>query len=238
MNGRFFHKRAYYLAVVAQSLKASSDLNVDVSYLSPQSDPRRTHLVLKPKPTGSSSDFTELNASIHIHLSLSAETSPIPIHRLSPSHSNLRLVSTASGVDASASNPPTPIYNNTLLQAFTPTAHLLDTYQYKSDIPSFAHALSLLRVWANQRGFSGKGKRVVRGFEAVGGAWWGFLLAVLVYGEATESGAKGALKRKPLGKGLSSYQLFRAAMDFLGESFSCSRRYVRMLTGHSVVSKA
>jgi U3 small nucleolar RNA-associated protein 22 len=50
----------------------------------------------------------------------------------------------------------------------------------------------------------------VRGFDSLG-SWWAVLLGVLVFGE--EKGK--SLKRKPLGKGLSSYQLFRGALDFL-----------------------
>ncbi|KAG8990399.1 hypothetical protein FRB94_013424 [Tulasnella sp. JGI-2019a] len=213
LNNRFFHKRAFYLAVVAAALASSPKLSLDVMYDSPQADARRTCITLRSKPTGSPSDFTKLNASIRIHLSLSPDTSPIPLSRLSPSHSNLRLA--ASNPDLPSLNPPTPLYNNTLLQSFTPTAHLLSIYHYKSHIPSFANALSLLRVWANQRGFACKGKRVVRGFEVIGGAWWGFILGMLVYGPGPGADGRASGKRKPLGIGLSSYQLFRGAMDYL-----------------------
>lgn len=41
------------------------------------------------------------------------------------------------------------------------------------------------------------------------GTWWAFLVAVVVFGEG---------KRRGLGKGLSSYQLFRGVMDYLGGS--------------------
>lgn len=46
------------------------------------------------------------------------------------------------------------------------------------------------------------------GFDGVSGTWWAFLIAVVVFGEG---------KRRGLGKGLSSYQLFRGVMDYLGE---------------------
>jgi U3 small nucleolar RNA-associated protein 22 len=55
----------------------------------------------------------------------------------------------------------------------------------------------------------------VRGFESKG-SWWGALLGLLIAGEE-RAGAPKSTKRKPLGRGLSSYQLFRAALDFLGE---------------------
>ena len=111
--------------------------------------------------------------------------------------------------------------------------------------PSFADALALLRVWANQRGFGagfvpgrGKGRRnyCVRGFEGIG-AWWACVLEVLILGEEPMEDAGGNKRRKrdqrPLvGKGLSSYQLFRAALDFLGESEPCIGEHI-LLRQHS-----
>ena len=35
----------------------------------------------------------------------------------------------------------------------TPKAHLLAVHDLKNDIPAFGDALTLLRVWANQRGY-------------------------------------------------------------------------------------
>lgn len=204
LNARFFHKRAYYLAVVAAAIAQSQTLSLSVSYDCPQGDLRRSYLVLTPNPNGSVTDFTKSKASIRIHLALDPSTSPISLSRLSPSHSNLRVTS-------SETNHPTPTYNNALLQAYTPSAHLLSTHSFKTQIDAFPQALSLLRVWANQRGYSAKGKRVVHGFEIVGGEWWGFLIGYLVFGD----NGKNRGNKKPLGRGLSSYQLFRGALDFL-----------------------
>ncbi|KAG8928678.1 hypothetical protein FRC01_005567 [Tulasnella sp. 417] len=204
LNARFFHKRAYYLAVVAAAIAQSKTLSLGVSYDCPQGDLRRSYLVLKPNSNGGATDFTKSRASIRVHLALDPSTSPISLSRLSPSHSNLRVTS-------SETNRPTPTYNNALLQAYTPSAHLLSIHWFKSQIDAFPQALSLLRVWANQRGYSAKGKRVVHGFEILGGEWWGFLLGYLVFGD----NGKSRGNRKPLGRGLSSYQLFRGALDFL-----------------------
>jgi U3 small nucleolar RNA-associated protein 22 len=71
-------------------------------------------------------------------------------------------------------------------------------------------------VWANQRGY-GDGESCVRGFEGKGSFWAG-LLRLLVFGEEPVGTKIGKLRR-PLGKGLSSYQLFKAALDFLGTPF-------------------
>ena len=50
----------------------------------------------------------------------------------------------------------------------------------------------------------------VRGFEDAGTLWIG-ILDLLLNGED----GKGKNKRKPLGKGVSSYQLFKSALDCL-----------------------
>jgi U3 small nucleolar RNA-associated protein 22 len=47
LDGRFFHKKSYYLAVLAQSI--ASNLDVDTFYSSPLGDPRLTTLVLRPR---------------------------------------------------------------------------------------------------------------------------------------------------------------------------------------------
>jgi U3 small nucleolar RNA-associated protein 22 len=102
----------------------------------------------------------------------------------------------------------------------TQTAHLIATHNLCTSIPQFAPAVRLLRVWANQRGF-GRGKRgSVRGWENMG-SWWGWVIGWLVDG-GEPLPVDGSLKEKSkkrmvrLGRGLSSYQLFRGTLDFLG----------------------
>ena len=85
--------------------------------------------------------------------------------------------------------------------------------------PAFCDALALLRIWANQRGFCDGFKEeqyCVLGFEGLG-YFWGALLAFLLIGEDQSSIGSGKGHGRVLGKSLSSYQLFRAALDFLGE---------------------
>ncbi len=49
MNYRFFHKRAFYLAVIAKHVSdPKSHLNVDACYESKRGDPRLTTLILRP----------------------------------------------------------------------------------------------------------------------------------------------------------------------------------------------
>ena len=49
LNGRFFNKRAFYLATIVDAIVSSKDqLNVEVSYFSTSNDPRLTALVISP----------------------------------------------------------------------------------------------------------------------------------------------------------------------------------------------
>ncbi|KAG6884333.1 hypothetical protein C0993_012058 [Termitomyces sp. T159_Od127] len=217
LNGRFFHKRAFYLATIAAAVKSSKGgLNVDVQYESQSDDPRLTKLVLTPKKDNSPYDFTKLHAQVCIIPVLSSQ-SPVSIHKLSPSHSNIRIntINTTQNDPTKSPHLATPFYNTALLLALTPKAQLLATHALKENSPAFTDALTLLRVWANQRGYGPGSRLCVRGF-ADRGTWWSALLGLLIIGEERTSASK-ASKRKPLGRGLSSYQLFRGTLDFLSK---------------------
>jgi U3 small nucleolar RNA-associated protein 22 len=146
---------------------------------------------------------------------------PMSINHLSPSHSNIRFSSSEG--NSQQTSHTTPAYNTALLCSLLPKAQMLAIHTAKQQSAAFQDALSLLRIWANQRGFGSGAKICVRGFEDRG-SWWSSLLETLINGEEPSpqtSSAKGHTKfskRRPLGKGLSSYQLFRGALDFLCRS--------------------
>jgi U3 small nucleolar RNA-associated protein 22 len=205
----------------------------------PEGNVRRAALLARPNPGGTpvlppkslifemsnlspsgKYDFKKLACWIRI-IPFISNDSPISLHRLSPSHRNLR---DPSSDQMSAS--PSPRYNNDLLLCTTPSAHLLLLHLLCSEVPAFRDAVTLLRVWANQRGY-GPSQSAVSGFDSsLSGAWWSFLMAYLVWGDdetslAGEAATGGPMKRRngrrTVGKNLSSYQLFRAALDLLGE---------------------
>ncbi|KAL0952389.1 hypothetical protein HGRIS_006665 [Hohenbuehelia grisea] len=226
LNGRFFHKRAFYLASLAAQLTAKKGgLKVTVSYDSQSNDPRLTKLVLNPPQGDSATDFTKLNARVCIIAVVSSDC-PIPLHRLSPSHSNIRISSTSDDI-----HPPTPIYNTSILTCFSPRSHLLSSHNLASQSPAFADAITLLRIWANQRGYGSGTRPCVHGFQNKGPFWAGVLSAVILGDEPIQTTKSS--RRKPLGKGLSSYQLFRAALDFLVKhDFASTPVCVKANEGH------
>lgn len=153
----------------------------------------------------------KLNYSVRIILALPTD-SPIPLSRLSPEHSNIR---------GSDEPTPSPRYNNDVLLNTTPIAHLLLLHALSNEVPAARDALALVRVWANQRGFGPDSEQTISGFDSLVGSWWSFLLAYLVWGDEESSLSTVGKRRKgrrTVGKGLSSYQLFRAVLDLLGKS--------------------
>jgi U3 small nucleolar RNA-associated protein 22 len=222
LNGRFFHKRAFYLSVIAAHIK--KHLPVDVFHDSTNSDPRLSSLLIQSKgwsnfctlmenpfliyPDAPKFDFSSAKIQIRILATL-AQESPISMKHTGSTHCNIR-------VPSSPNDLPTNRYNDALLQSTTAVPHLLSTYETKKSVDSFPDALALLRIWANQRGYCrGKDSWSILGFEDRGPFWSG-LLELMVKGDASASGSKSRVK--PVGRGLSSYQLFKATIGFLGAS--------------------
>ncbi|KAI0266446.1 pre-rRNA processing protein Utp22 [Gloeopeniophorella convolvens] len=229
MNGRFFHKRAFYIAVLAKYVSdPANKLNVETFYESKKGDPRLTTLILRPKNDDTPTDFSKLNAVVRI-IPVLSPSSPIQKARLAPHRSNFRVNSSDSS-GSSQENLPTPLYNSAILLASSPQRDVIAVNTLKNEIPAYRDALSLLRVWANQRGY-GEGQRLcVRGFEG-SGPWWNTVLEALILGEEPHSKIK--TKRRPLGKGLSSYQLFKATLDFLSRhDFTQESVFVKSKNGH------
>ncbi|GAB1522908.1 U3 snoRNP protein [Rhizoctonia solani] len=222
LNARYFHQRAYYLAIIASSLSAKGNplglTSDDLLYESLEHDIRRTTLVILPTKD-SSSDLARSKFPLSIRIiPVLPSNNPLSERHLGPGRACIR-TSGLSDLDPA----PTPLYNNSVLLSTTPVSHLLLIHNAKSQIPAFGDTLALLRVWANQRGYgTGTGHRLedsaqharcVRGFGFLG-AWWSAIIVYLVLGGKP---VKGVKKQARIGRGLSSYQLFRAVLDFLAK---------------------
>ena len=165
---------------------------------------------------GSQLDFSKLNAQVRLIPYVSA-FSTFSIRHLSPSHTNLRFKIKGS---EELSSDATPLYNNDLLLCLSPRKNLVHHHALMQEVPAFRDALSLLRIWANQRGYctSSESRGCIFGFEGRGYLWPAVLSYLILGDESSQKLGNGHHRsRKPVGKGLSSYQLFRAALDFLGE---------------------
>lgn len=239
LNYRYFHKRAFYLAVIAAAISGSgnpsesgkkkgkgkkkeeeregtANLGVEVSFQLFDDDPRRPILLLTPIKDKSETDFSKLKASIRIHLA--HERDIFPTVRLGPSRNNVRLGSTAEG-----SQSPTPRYNAAILSDSLQVPHLVYLHSTAESCPAFSDACLLLKTWAFQRGFgSGQRKQTsddLQRRQVLGTSNVRFLLTMmlahLLRGEEKGEGRHYSSRSK-LSNSFSSYQLFRGVMDWLG----------------------
>ncbi|QRV78620.1 U3 small nucleolar RNA-associated protein 22 [Ceratobasidium sp. AG-Ba] len=218
LNSRYFHQRAYYLAVIASSLVSKGNsLGLgpeDVSYESLEYDIRRTLVVIAPtKDSTSELSQSKLKTPLSIRIipTLSA-SNPISERHLAPGRASIR---TTVSTDTAAEPTPTPLYNNLVHLSTTPLPNLLAIHSAKNQIPAYADTVALLKVWANQRGYGSRtgGGRCIRGCGGLG-AWWGAVITYIVLGGKH---VKSTKKQHKVGRGLSSYQLFRAVLDFFAK---------------------
>ena len=217
MNARYFTKRAFYLAVLAESLRqAESSLRLDVDYLDLYGDRRCTYLVLRPQPDAH--EWASLHAVIRVHVAHASGT--FPVQRLAPDRNSLRgaLVGATEGAEL----PATPLYNACILADSMRLAHFVYLNATAEMCAAFAEACQLLKTWATQRGFGSlllfghdakkhAARRVVAGTDDARFVL-SMLLAHLLHGEP-----KGSATRHKLAPGLSSVQLFRGTLDYLSK---------------------
>lgn len=113
---------------------------------------------------------------------------------------------------STAAPPPTPLYNTTLLADTLYSSHLLYLHNLSLALPAFKDASLLLQLWGAQRGFGSS----LPWPSATGGwsTWSEMVLGYLVFGGAGLGKVEGG---KRLGKGMSSYQVFRGALDFFAK---------------------
>ena len=131
-----------------------------------------------------------------------------PSTKLSPSRNSLRPPSSSSNTPP----PPTPLYNTTLLADTLPSPHLLYLHNLSLALPAFKDASLMLQLWGAQRGFGSS-----LPWPSTTGGWskWSeMVLGYLVFGGGGLGKVEGG---KRLGKGMSSYQVFRGALDFFAK---------------------
>eukprot|EP01137_Pigoraptor_chileana_P005519 Opistho-2@48704 len=200
LNYRYFHKRAYYLAVVAAAIKKDGRLGPSVQYADWAGDSRRPIIVI---------DLSALdgkkkgNAVIRIFPTIS--TSTFALNKLAPNRNNVRRHKlgggkTDDGLEAASEQqqPATPRYNNAILMDAYMTEHARLLKECADTIPAFGDAAILLRVWLRRRLFASTADGVT-GFVA------SMLLAHLV----------GIRK---INRHMSSYQIVRLALELIANT--------------------
>ncbi|KAG9293933.1 hypothetical protein G9A89_019271 [Geosiphon pyriformis] len=206
LNYRYFYKRAYYLSVLAVSLKPiQTKININVEFSAHNGDRRRPILVIRPLES-----IHNVRCMIRIFLCIPPDL--FPIRRLAPSRNNVRPpnieendnLNLNAEKDSANIFSPTPQYNLAILQDAYFIPHLLFLHQQNKVCPAFKDACLLAKVWLNQRGIGSDKDGEFNGFL------WTMLMAFLLDG-----GGGGTKVGKRLGNGFSSYQLIKGTMEFL-----------------------
>ncbi|PYI10490.1 Nrap protein [Aspergillus sclerotiicarbonarius CBS 121057] len=196
VNYRYFHKRAYYIASLAAGIREAEGLGFNVKFGLQDGDSLRPVILLAPKGTDKQEPVP---AKFQIRIITAIEDSLFPISRTLPAKNNIRQGST----DAPASEESTPFYNATLRSEATVALYHKYLYNAARNCESFRDACILGRTWLRQRGLSSS--LYSGGF---GGFEWTVLMSLLFEG--------GGPNGKPvLLKSYSSYQLFKATLQFL-----------------------
>ncbi|KAJ3320289.1 Nucleolar protein 6 [Boothiomyces sp. JEL0866] len=207
VNNRYFYKRAYYLAVIASTLKSKG---YDLEFHSFQNDVKRPILIVKS--TGNSyliadklkNHYSKRKVEFRIFPVISSEL--FSKSKLAPLRNNVRPQSDQSDLLA------TPHYNASLLQDTEMGSHLNFIHSSLKDAPALKQAIILSKVWITQRGLSENHKN---GFGLSG-----FLISMIMAALLKSSGKNGA---KRIGKGFSSYQMVKVTLDLLAKhDFSTS----------------
>lgn len=200
LNYRYFYKRAYYLACLAAGIKAAKKHKFELSFESWHGNQLQPILVVRPSGNGDADDFSSSKARINIIPALPENT--FAPGKLLPNSNAVR----PKGSEEEAIGktlPSTPLYNSTLQSDANVTAYLKLLYATATKADAFKDACILGRIWLKQRGF---GSQLRKG--GFGNFEWAALVALLLQPNQT-TGAQ------PLSPGYSSYQLFKATLQFL-----------------------
>ncbi|KAK5257197.1 U3 snoRNP protein [Cryomyces antarcticus] len=200
LNYRYFYKRAYYLACLAAGIKESRENVFRVSFDCLNGNHLQPIIVVEPDGGIDTNSLSQSKWKIHIILA--TPENAFPEDKTRPDRNCVRSKSNDEALP-SQHLPPTPFYNATLRADSQVTQYLTLLHKAASTCESYRDACVLGRVWLRQRGISG---RVRDG--GFGNFEWATVMALLLQ----SSGKAGVPSLSP---GYSSYQLFKATLQFL-----------------------
>lgn len=210
LNHRYFYKRAYYLACLAAGIKKAKDTGFKLSFQCLNGNQLQPIIVVESNGDSSSADFAKSNCRINILLNLPEDT--FSKAKLLPKANCVRPKVDDEDLTTQAL-APTPFYNSTLQSDATVTSYLKLLHATAGRCDAFRDSCVLGRVWLKQRGF---GSRLRKG--GFGNFEWAAITALLLQpnpGSGTPA----------LSTGYSSYQLFKATLQFLARHDLCKKPF-------------
>ncbi|KAJ5110750.1 hypothetical protein N7532_001285 [Penicillium argentinense] len=199
VNYRYFYKRAYYVACIAAGIQdAMNDLGWEVKFGFQDGDSLRPIILLEPRSTPK--DDISIQSRSQIRILTAIEPTLFPVTRTLPAKSNVRQASTT---EHSKTGEATPFYNASLRSEATVSLYHKHLHLATQKCESFRDACILGRTWLQQRGFFSSFQ--TGGF---GSFEWAALVSLLFEGG-------GPTGQPILMRSYSSYQIFKAVMQFL-----------------------
>ena len=200
LNHRYFHKRAYYLAKLAASIRDGLGDRVDMTFEEEDGNPNLPLLKIQPKIAGVDPSIPQSNVYLRIVLFVSQQI--FPAEKSLPNKNCVR----ASQSTESELSRPTPFYNGSLWNNVAIETDQQLRKQASQRFPGFPDACLLGGIWLQQRGF---GNSLVEG--GFGQGQWSTLLALLLNGHASESSPAFM-------PSFESHQLFQATLQWLART--------------------
>ncbi|PJF19273.1 Nucleolar protein 6 [Paramicrosporidium saccamoebae] len=153
VNYRYFLKRAFYLAKLAECLQKMPELQGAVfGWKSYRGHVLKPLLIVKPK-----------NCDMELCIHASLPSGFFKTHRFSPSKNLVRRGAFLGSEDAQqpkrslelegTAEPPTPVYNSLLQSEMTMVSHLKLIHTECKKYPALRDAIKLGKAWAQQRGY-------------------------------------------------------------------------------------
>jgi U3 small nucleolar RNA-associated protein 22 len=198
-NYKYFQKRAFYIACIAASLREAK-LPFSIQYSYQDGDLLRPIIVLEPTENATEDSPKQ---PICIRILTAVEDELFPVVRTLPSKNNVQTSSAEDESQSSEENKSSPYYNSALRFESTVIPYQKWLQNSLKNYTSMRDACLLGQTWLRQHGFASSIEK--GGF---GSFEWMLLLGLLFEG----GGANGKAILLP---SYSSYQIFKAAMQFL-----------------------
>ncbi|KAL8759940.1 MAG: hypothetical protein Q9199_000408 [Rusavskia elegans] len=194
---RYFQKRAYYLACIAVGIQKAQIPSLDMSFAYLDDNMLQPIIIAQPRLDGS--DKVRAHSSWKIRILVAAKDDIFPLEKTLPTKSCIKDI-------AAEGDHPTPRYNATLRSECCSSSYVKQLHQSTIRSSAFQGACMLGAIWLRQRGL---GSAISTG--GFGQFEWATLISILM----RDGGRAG---RPVLSTGYSSYQLFKATLQFLSST--------------------
>jgi U3 small nucleolar RNA-associated protein 22 len=205
LNYRYFDKRSLYLSVLAKELQKHTHLFGRVSFSCFRDDECKPILLLHPDEAEDQTEATQgkkrklkrKKAGFVVRIIPCISFDTFKLSLLVPIHNNVRRYDATDQADTLRPQPPTPHYNNRLLEDMGFKFCVEELFSV-AGCKSFTDTCMLLKVWIRQRGFEQRS-------DSLNGFIGSMLLLFL-------------LRTRKLSRHMTVAQMFHATMKFIADT--------------------